>query len=191
MAEAEKHSFTSKGGKESSGVHNLYLNFLCLDNIQLNDGNFNNRALRMVLWWICILSLEYGLFIPIFGENCVCKVWRLTTNLGKRNLTLWRMMNRVDWLQILNNLYNWKKKKRLPHPEVTSFPTDDGPSLPPQPKTFEKGGWLHPPFSKVLGQGALIVESMKSRMCSKDREIYPKTTVSGHPSTHHSASPFA
>lgn len=112
MAEAEKHSFTSKGGKESSGVHNLYLNFLCLDNIQLNDGNFNNRALRMVLWWICILSLEYGLFFPILGENCVCKVWRLTTNLGKRNLTLWRMMNRVDWLQILNNLYNWKKKKK-------------------------------------------------------------------------------
>lgn len=30
MGKAEKHSFISKGGKESSSVHNLYLNFFAL-----------------------------------------------------------------------------------------------------------------------------------------------------------------
>lgn len=49
----------------------------------------------------------------------------------------------------------------------------------------------HLSFSKLLGQGAPIVEFMKSRARSKDREIYSKTTVSGPSSAHHSLSPFA
>jgi hypothetical protein len=45
MAKAEKHSFTSARGKESSSVHNPNLHFFCHHNIQLNKGNYNNTAL--------------------------------------------------------------------------------------------------------------------------------------------------
>jgi hypothetical protein len=72
MAKAEKHSFTSARGKESSSVHNPNLHFFCHHNIQLESlcNEFSFSVLNMA-------------YFSHWGENCAYEVGRFAAKLGK------------------------------------------------------------------------------------------------------------